>query len=96
MSIHGMKMVGAVCLLAIMVPGMALASNDFRRPPGERRRPPQAAFDICKDKSEGEAVELKTPNGTIKATCKSFEGQLVAVPEGAPPPPPPEESSTGQ
>ena len=95
MIVHGMKRVGAVCLLAILVPGMTLASTDFRRPPGERRRPPQEAFDICKDKSEGEAVELSTPNGTIKAACKSIEGQLVAVPEGAPPPPQ-KESSTGQ
>ncbi|MDU0457730.1 MAG: hypothetical protein RW306_03265 [Geobacteraceae bacterium] len=87
MNLHGIKKIGVLCLLVSMVPGMVLADNDFRRPPRERRRPPQAAFDICKDRNEGDMVEFITPNGTIKGTCKLFEGQLVAVPEGAPPPP---------
>ncbi|GFE62771.1 hypothetical protein [Geobacter sp. AOG2] len=56
---------------------------------GEPRKPPQAAFDICKDKSEGAAVEIVTPRGdTIKATCKKFkDGTLVAAPDGPPPGP---------
>jgi hypothetical protein len=71
-----------------MVPASVWAS--FGPPEsGDRREPPQAAFDACKGKSEGSTVEMVTPNGgTIKAICKMFKDQLVAVPEGAPPPPP--------
>ncbi|KAB0664109.1 hypothetical protein F6V25_15000 [Oryzomonas japonica] len=82
-----MKRLGALLVTGVMVSAPAWAS--VGPAPGERREPPQAAFDACKGKSEGAAVEIVTPNGgTIKATCKTFKGQLAAVPEGAPPPPP--------
>lgn len=86
--------VSIICLsAALALPGL-MAANTDARPSGERRKPPQAAFDACKDKSEGASVEITTPGGTLKATCKSFEGQLVAVPEGAPTGPPPGESGS--
>jgi hypothetical protein len=45
--------------------------------------PPPEAAEACKDKSEGNAVEIATPRGdTIKAICKQIDGQIVAVPEG--------------
>jgi hypothetical protein len=70
-----------------MVPASVWASFVLSES-GNRREPPQAAFDACKGKSEGTAVEIATPNGdTIKAICKKFKDRLVAVPEGAPPPP---------
>lgn len=48
--------------------------------------PPPQAYEVCKDKTEGTAVEMTTPRGErIKATCKLINGQLVAVPEGGPP-----------
>lgn len=87
MGIRGMKRAGVLLAAGVMVSAPAWASVGPN--PGERREPPQAAFDVCKGKSEGTAVEIVTPNGsTIKATCKKFKDQLVAVPEGAPPPPP--------
>lgn len=87
MGIRGMKRAGALLVTGVMVSAPAWAS--VGPTPGERREPPQAAFDACKGKSEGAAVEIVTPNGgTIKATCKKFKDQLAAVPEGAPPPPP--------
>ena len=89
-----LKKVAILCLLVLMVPCLVWAQTDSREPSGERKKPPQAAFDACKDKSEGASVEITTPRGTVKATCKSFEGQLVAVPAGAPPPP--SSTTTGQ
>jgi hypothetical protein len=88
MGILGIKRAAALCVACAMVSASVGAS--FGPPDsGDRREAPQAAFDACKGKSEGTAVEIATPNGdTIKAICKKFEDRLVAVPEGAPPPPP--------
>lgn len=94
MHISKLNRAEILCLLAALVPGPVWAGSVPPGPPsGERRRPPQAAFDACTGKSVGTTVEVNTPGGTFKATCKSFEGQLVAVPEGAPPAPP--NSSSG-
>ncbi len=77
------------CLLAVILPTLTWADSEARRPPcGERRRPPQEAFDACKGKTEGTRVTIATPHGSFKAICRSFEGTLAAAPEGAPPPPP--------
>jgi hypothetical protein len=67
-------------LMLMLVPVMAWAASDSGRPSGGRGKPPQEAFDACKGKEEGTAVEVTTPRGTLKATCKSIQGQLVAVP----------------
>jgi hypothetical protein len=76
-----------ICLLGTLLPTLVWASTDFNRPPrGERRRPPQEAFDACKGKTEGTSVTIATPHGNFKATCRNFEGSLAAVPEGASPP----------
>lgn len=85
MGIHGMKRAGVLGMFAAMVSVPVWASME-QPGPGDRREPPQEAFDACKGKDEGSTVEMTTPNGsTIKATCKRFKDQLVAVPEGAPP-----------
>ncbi len=85
-------------LLVVLASGVVCASDgsETRRPPGDRRRPPQAAFDACSGKTEGTTVVLNTPGGTITATCKRFDNQLVAVPDGAPPPPPSGTAPTAQ
>ncbi len=79
----------ALCLLAILVP-VAAWGDGGPRPGGSRgRKPPQEAFDACANKDEGDAVTVTTPQGSsIKATCRKFDGQLAAVPEGPPPAPP--------
>lgn len=82
-----MKKVQIICLLATIVPNLSWSASDSQKPQGDRRKPPKEAFEACKGKSEGVAVEMTTPRGTLKATCKKMEGLLVAVPEGAPPPP---------
>lgn len=77
------------CVAAVVLSSQGWAGSDSGRPPrGERRRPPQEAFDACKGKTEGASVTIATSHGSFKATCRSFEGVLAAVPEGAPPPPP--------
>jgi len=82
------KQIVTVCLFSIITPAFCWADNDSNRPPrGQRRRPPQEAFDACKGKTEGASVTISTAHGSFKATCKSFEGALAAMPEGAPPPP---------
>ena len=56
-------------------------------PPGRGRRgePPPEAYAACKDKSEGDKVEITTPWGDkMTATCKLMDGKLVALPEGGP------------
>lgn len=82
-----LKKVHVLSLLVVMMPSLALATGETRRPPGGHGKPPQEAIDACKGKSEGTAVEFTTPRGTVKGTCKSMNGQMVAVPEGGAPPP---------
>lgn len=78
-----------LCLLAALLPTVTWADSDTRKPPrGERRRPPQEAFDACKGKTEGASITISTAHGSFKAICRNFEGTLAAVPEGSPPPPP--------
>lgn len=90
MGIQTIRKMAAMCLCSALVPATAMATFGPRGP-GEKREPPQAAFDACKDKSEGATVTITTPRGdTITATCKKYKEQLVAVPEGAPPQPPTE------
>jgi hypothetical protein len=84
-----MKKITLSLFVLMLVPLMAWAASDSRKPPEGRGKPPQEAFDACKGKKEGAAVEVITPHGKLKATCKLMQGQLVAVPEGAPPPPSP-------
>lgn len=48
--------------------------------------PPPEAFELCKDKAIGDAVEIQTPDGkTMEATCQDMQGKLVAMPAGGPP-----------
>jgi len=87
MELQHMKRKAALCAFVALMPALVWASSG---PPGggDRRRPPQEAFDACNGKSEGTSVVINTPQGgTIKATCKLFDGQLVAVPDGPPPAP---------
>lgn len=87
MGLHNMDRKSALCILAALIPASVWAATGSQGV-GERRKPPQEAFEACKDKSEGVAVVITTPHGgTMKATCTSFDGQLVAVPEGPPPAP---------
>lgn len=87
MTISYRKRIASLCLFTAMIPVLCWAESDTIRPPrGERRRPPQEAFDACKGKTEGTSVTISTAHGSFKATCRIFEGSLAAVPEGAPPP----------
>lgn len=66
----------------------ALSSTSVNAAPGEGRgKPPQEAFEICKDKAEGDSVEIETPRGdTIEAVCQPMDDTLVAVPADRPKP----------
>jgi len=88
MVMQTLKRLGILCLFGALVPCATVRADDTdmqQRRGGGHRKPPQAAYDACKGKSEGTAVEVTTPRGTMKAVCKSMDGQMVAVPEGAPP-----------
>jgi len=87
MELHHINRKAVLCAFVALIPVSVWASTGSQGF-GERRKPPQEAFDVCKDKSEGDSVVITTPQGaTIKATCKPFDGQLAAVPEGPPPTP---------
>ena len=80
-----MKKVVFVWAVALLVTNSVWASSGPMERDG-RNKPPQEAINVCKEKSEGEAVEITTARGdTIKAFCRQINGQLVAVPEGGVP-----------
>lgn len=75
------KLAVGVLVAAGTMPVAAGASNGpgGGRPP---QGPPPEAYTACKEKTEGDSVTLTTPRGdTIKATCRTINGQLAAVPE---------------
>ncbi|MDD2541904.1 MAG: hypothetical protein PHH28_12800 [Desulfuromonadaceae bacterium] len=45
-----MKRIHIICMLAVMMPSLALAEGEPRRPPGGHGKPPQEAIDACKGK----------------------------------------------
>ena len=60
--------------------GAAIAQPTPPASQGERHGPPQEAFDACKGKKDGDAVEVKSPRGDMaKGTCR-----LVMIPARPP------------
>lgn len=52
---------------------------------GRPKGPPPEAIAACKGHVEGDTVELTMRDGKkIKGVCQSFDGTLVARPEGGP------------
>lgn len=79
------RMIGMTAAM-LLLGGLASApvwADDTLRGPKGRMGPPPEAIEACKDKAEGTAVEFTNRRGeTVKATCKQWNGKLVAVPEG--------------
>lgn len=89
----------SIVLLLLISSTLTLAQppdGDQRKPPeagaGDRphHEPPPQAYEDCKGKKEGDAVQITTPReGKIAATCTKSPKGLFARPER--PPRPPEE-----
>lgn len=56
---------------------------------GERRGPPQEAFQVCDGAHDGESCAFESPRGTVNGTCgappRASDFRLVCMPEGGPP-----------
>ncbi len=66
----------AAIIALLFYAGTAVAQPSQHPPQGERRGPPQEAFDACKGKKDGDAVEAKSPRGDmVKGICR-----LVMIP----------------
>jgi hypothetical protein len=75
------KIAIAVTAAAILAPAALWASTSAGGR-GERREPPPEAFTACQGKSEGDAVEVTTPDGkTLKAVCRQLNSKLAALPQ---------------
>lgn len=65
---------------------MAAAEPDQRS--GKRRGPPQEAFEVCSDQTDGAACSFSGRRGDVAGSCivpPQSQGELVCVPEGGPP-----------
>jgi len=52
-------------------------------------RPPQAAFDACSQKAEGDSCQVALPDRTVSGTCAATpDGALACRPDHPPGPPP--------
>jgi hypothetical protein len=57
----------------------------------ERPKPPQAAFDACRNRAEGDACTVELGDRKISGTCRKppdGEQGLICFPAGPPPGPP--------
>jgi hypothetical protein len=55
------------------------------KPEHVRREPPAQAYELCKNKKEGDAVEIVTPRGDkLKGSCTDSPKGLFARPEHPP------------
>lgn len=84
-----MRLVGLITIAALMtfITINSALAGQHDGPPGRggTMAPPQEAYEACKDKSEGDSVELTTPRGdTLKAVCRKIHDRLAAVPENMP------------
>jgi hypothetical protein len=61
-----LMLVSAIAAFALAVPALALAGGGG----GKHHGPPPAAFDVCKDKAEGDACTFKGRKGTVEGTCQ--------------------------
>ena len=73
------KIKTTLSLATIALLSLTSISSFAERQSGERK-PPQEAFDACKNQTEGASVIFTTKRGSLSATCQSKDGQLVAVP----------------
>jgi|GEM_PF-4108998 len=59
-------------------------------PPGQPRKPPEAAFSACNDLQEDDVCEVDLGDRTIEGKCVSArdEARLLCLPDHPPGPPP--------
>ncbi len=75
---------------AFATAGHAQSNHSGSNDPPPPRRPPQAAFDACAGKNEGDACSVTFHEHTITGTCANTpESQLACRPDRPPPGPPP-------
>jgi hypothetical protein len=77
--------IGIATGLLILIGSNSAVAYAMDGPSGPRRHmaPSPEAVEACEGKSEGAEVEFTNPRGEkVKAVCKQFNCQLVAVPEG--------------
>lgn len=83
------KIQSAIILFTLVLPSLvvtsACSSGKNGGGGGPQGGPPPEAITACEGKSVGDTVSFKGRRGeTLEATCKEMDGQLAAVPEGAP------------
>lgn len=73
-------------LTVLILAGLAttVLANEIQLPPqghGHHHGPPPELFQACKDKSAGDKIHLKTPQGeAIQAICEPRDSRLIARP----------------
>ena len=67
----------ALSLIALLLCCSAFAQPGEKTEQHKRRGPPPEAFEACKGKAAGTAVEMKTPRGdSVKGVCR-----MVMIPD---------------
>lgn len=82
----------AVLLFSITtaIAGAAGAQQPPQPGPHPHHRPPPAAFEACKGKSEGDSCSVSFREHTMTGTCATTpESELACRPDHPPPGPPP-------
>ena len=73
-------------VLLLQSAGYAQAQDKAAAPPS-RGEPPAQAYEDCKNRKVGDAIQHTTPEGKVAATCQESPKGLVArpnQPKGAP------------
>ena len=84
---HSNKMIAAVVTCFVFGSLVAFAQPGGAPPNGEKRKPPQAAYDACASADLGDSCTVKANDRTISGTCREDrddDSLLVCVPSGGP------------
>ncbi len=84
---HSNAMLAAVVTTFVFGSLVAFAQPGGAPPGGEKRKPPQAAYDACASADLGDSCTVSAPDRTISGTCREDrddDSVLVCVPEGRP------------
>jgi Spy/CpxP family protein refolding chaperone len=79
-----MRKIAMLSVLALAFSAAGALAQERSEPPREQKGPPPQAYEDCRGKQAGDAVQHTTPEGVVAATCEETPQGLAARPTQRP------------